>query len=102
MTTETPVIEKKKVTDKSPKEPGKYKVILVNDDVTPVEFVVAMLVSVFNHAQDTALTVTVKVHNEGSAVAGIYTHEIAEQKTLDGIQMARNHGFPLVIKVEAE
>jgi ATP-dependent Clp protease adaptor protein ClpS len=102
MTTETPVIEKKKVTDKSAKEPGKYKVVLVNDDVTPMEFVIAMLVTVFNHDQSTALTLTVKVHNEGSAVAGVYTHEIAEQKALDGTQMARSHSFPLVIKVEAE
>ena len=52
MTTETPVIEKKKVTDRTIKAPGKYKVVLVNDDVTPMEFVIAMLVSIFNHDQN--------------------------------------------------
>ena len=94
------IVEKKtKITD-SLKEPGKFKVIVCNDDVTPIEFVVVMLVSVFNHAQGDALQLTIKVHNDGSAVAGSYTHEVAEQKTADAIHMARTHGYPLIVKVE--
>lgn len=102
MTTENTVIEKKKVNTRLPKEPGKFKVIVCNDDVTPVEFVVAMLVAVFNHAQGDALQLTIKVHHDGSAVAGTFTYEVAEQKSVDATQMARSHGYPLVLKVEAE
>jgi ATP-dependent Clp protease adaptor protein ClpS len=102
MTAEVPVIEKKKVTNRAPKEPGKFKVIVLNDDHTPVEFVVAMLVAVFNQAEGAALSLTLQIHNDGSAVAGIYTHEIAEQKSIDATNMARKHSFPLVLKVEAE
>ena len=105
MTTDT-VIEKKKTTtrqsSKEPKEPGKYKVIVCNDDVTPVEFVVAMLIAVFKHEQQNALQLTLQIHNNGSAVAGVYSHEVAEQKGIDGTNMARKNGFPLVLKVEAE
>ena len=99
MTTYT-VIEKK--TTRKVKEPSKYKVIVCNDDVTPVEFVVAMLVSVFNHEERQAINLTLTVHNKGSAVAGIYSFEIAEQKVLDAIGMAQVNGYPLVVKMEAE
>jgi ATP-dependent Clp protease adaptor protein ClpS len=102
MTTDSQTIEKKKTSVRKPKEPGKFNVIIYNDDVTPVEFVVAMLVRVFRHPEAAAIDLTIKVHNEGSAVAGTYSHEIAEQKTTDGTQMARANDFPLVIKMEAE
>jgi len=102
MTTDTEVIEKKKTSIRKPKDPGKFNVIVCNDDVTPVEFVVAMLVRVFKHQQDAAVKLTIKVHHEGRAIAGTYSHEIAEQRTMDSIQMARTHGFPLVVKMEAE
>lgn len=102
MSTETPVIEKKKVNSRLPKEPGKFKVIVCNDNVTPIEFVVAMLVTVFNHSEGPALQLTLKIHEEGSAIAGTFTYEIAEQKSVDATQMARNNGYPLVLKVEAE
>jgi ATP-dependent Clp protease adaptor protein ClpS len=103
MTTDT-VIEKKitTTTTRKVKEPSKYKVIVCNDDVTPVEFVVAMLVSVFNHEERQAINLTLTVHNKGSAVAGIYSYEIAEQKVLDATNMARLNGYPLVVKMEAE
>jgi ATP-dependent Clp protease adaptor protein ClpS len=101
MTTDT-VIEKKTITTRKVKEPSKYKVIVCNDDVTPVEFVVAMLVSVFNHEERQAINLTLAVHNKGSAVAGIYSFEIAEQKVLDATNMAQVNGYPLVVKMEAE
>ena len=102
MSTDLPVIEKKKVTSRSLKEPGKFKVIVCNDDVTPVEFVVAMLVSVFKHDEKSAMKLTLEVHHKGSAVAGIYGYEIAEQKAVDGVNLARAHGYPLIIKIEPE
>ena len=67
-----------------------------------MEFVISVLISVFNHDQTAAYELTMKVHHEGSAIAGIYNHEIAEQKSIEAINLARSHGFPLVIKVEQE
>lgn len=96
------VVEKKKVARHKTIEPSKYKVIICNDDVTPVEFVVAMLIEVFKHAEAQAIQVTKDVHNKGSAVAGVYSYEVAEQRGLDGAEMARNCGYPLIIKIEEE
>ena len=101
MSSDTAVEQKNKVTDKF-KEPSRYKVIVCNDDVTPVEFVVSMLVAVFRHDEKAALELTLSIHNKGSAVAGIFSYEVAEQKALDGTNMARVNGFPLIIKVEPE
>ena len=101
MSTDT-VIEKKKVTVKKLQEPGRFKVIVCNDDVTPIDFVILMLITVFNYSEKDALELTLDVHNRGSAVAGVYSYEIAEQKGIDGTNMARSHGYPLIIKVEAE
>ena len=101
MTTET-VIEKKRQTSRQLKEPGKYKVVLCNDDVTPMDFVVAMLVSIFKYDDKGAVDLTLQVHHKGRAIAGVYPHEIAEQKTVDATEMARLNGFPLIIKVEPE
>ena len=96
------IVEKKtKITD-SIKEPGKFKVIVCNDDVTPIEFVISMLISVFRHNEKSALELTLSIHNSGSAVAGTFTFEVAEQKALDATNLARAHGYPLIIKVEPE
>jgi ATP-dependent Clp protease adaptor protein ClpS len=102
MTIQTDVIEKKKTTNSIPKEPSKYKVIVFNDDHTSVEFVIAMLITVFNYSQDNALKLTLEIHNAGSAVVGVYSHEIAEQKVIEASDMARSHGYPLILKAEAE
>lgn len=98
----TPVIEKKKQTTKQFKEPNKFKVVVCNDDVTTAEFVVAMLMTVFRHDQNTAIKLTSTIHNKGSGVAGVFSYEIAEQKAIDATNMARLNGFPLIIKVEPE
>lgn len=99
MSTDT-IIEKKTKTTNRVKEPSKYKVIVCNDDTTPVEFVILMLISVFRLNMDEATNLTLKVHHEGSAVAGIFSYEIAEQKTIDATNLARDNGYPLIIKVE--
>jgi ATP-dependent Clp protease adaptor protein ClpS len=83
-------------------KPSRYKVILVNDDSTPMEFVIALLIKTFRHSENDAVQLTMRVHNEGSAVAGIYTYEVAEQKGMEGTNLARQNGYPLVLKVEAE
>lgn len=84
------------------KPPSKYKVVICNDNVTPMEFVIILLMTVFKHSQDSAINLTMKIHNEGSAVAGIYTFEVAEQKSLDATMLARDNNHPLQVRVEEE
>jgi len=83
-------------------EPLKYKVIFVNDDQTPMDFVVDLLIQIFKHSQESAKDLTMKIHQEGSAVVGVYTFEIAEQKGVEATNLSRSHGFPLQIKLEKE
>jgi len=101
MSTDT-IIDKKTKTVNKVKEPSKYKVIICNDDTTPVEFVILMLTSVFRLNVEEATKLTLKVHHEGSAIAGIFRYEIAEQKAIDATNLARDNGYPLIIKVEHE
>jgi len=101
MSTDT-IIEKDTVTDRDLKEPPKYKALVLNDNVTPMEFVIVMLMKIFKHTEDTAYDLTMNIHNNGSAVAGIYSHEVAEQKVADAVDLARANEFPLKLKVEAE
>jgi len=83
-------------------EPLKYKVIFDNDDQTPMDFVVDLLIQIFKHSQESAKKLTMKIHEEGSAVVGVYTFEIAEQKGVEATNLSRSHGFPLQIKLEKE
>ena len=98
MTIDTTLV---KDTDTILKEPGRYNIVIYNDDVTPVEFVIVMLMEIFNHSADSAFDLTNKVHNDGSAIAGTYNHEIAEQKSSEATNLARSNNFPLVNKIEA-
>jgi ATP-dependent Clp protease adaptor protein ClpS len=101
MTTDT-IIEEKTTTRQQIKEPSKYKVIILNDDYTPMEFVVEMFMDIFRKSETEAVSLTMKIHNEGRAIAGLYTYEIAEQKIIDGTELARSRGYPLVLKAEKE
>lgn len=83
-------------------EPKQYKVVFLNDDKTPVEFVVELLITLFKHTEHTAKDITISVHEDGSAVAGVYSYEIAEQKTIEATALSRQHGFPLQVRVEQE
>jgi len=82
--------------------PGKYKVIIANDDSTPMDFVIALLLNIFKHSEQAATAITLQVHEEGSGVAGVYSYEVAEQKGIEGTLLARQHGWPLQITVEQE
>ena len=99
MSTDLKIDEKITVSLQPPKL---WKVVLLNDDKTPMEFVIELLTGIFKHAQDRAKDITLEIHNTGSAVAGIYTHEIAEQKGIDSTQAARQNGFPLVVTIEPD
>jgi ATP-dependent Clp protease adaptor protein ClpS len=82
------------------KEPSKYNVIMLNDDATPMEWVMGILKEIFKHSDSNAEALTMTIHNEGSAVVGTYKYEIAEQKSVEAVAASRNHGFPLALKVE--
>lgn len=84
------------------REPGKYKVIFLNDDKTPVEWVVELLVTIFKHSQTSAEQITLTIHTEGSGVVGTYSFEIAESKANEATQASRSRGFPLQIKLEED
>jgi ATP-dependent Clp protease adaptor protein ClpS len=83
-------------------EPKRWKVIFLNDDTTPVEFVVQLLTQIFRHTETTARDITIQVHETGSGIAGVYSFEIAEAKAVEATQLARVNGFPLQIKLEEE
>ena len=81
-------------------EPPKYNVIMLNDDATPMEWVIGVLKEIFKHSAADSEALTMKIHTEGSAVAGTYKYEIAEQKSAEAISASRNNGFPLELKLE--
>tara|TARA_B100000212_G_scaffold316100_1_gene270758 strand:+ start:799 stop:1110 length:312 start_codon:yes stop_codon:yes gene_type:complete len=81
-------------------DPGKWNVVLLNDDHTPMEFVIEILMTIFRHSRETAEKLTLDIHNDGSGIAGTFTFEIAEQKGTEATLLSRNAGFPLNIKIE--
>lgn len=82
--------------------PASWKVILLNDDLTPFDFVISLLMEIFKHNVDTAKNITRQVHENGSGIAGVYSFEIAEIKAVESTTLARKNGFPLQIKLEEE
>lgn len=83
-------------------EPKRWRVVLLNDDTTPMDFVIGVLTEIFKHTQETAKEITLEIHNTGSGIAGVYSFEIAEVKAVEATQLARSNGFPLQIKMEEE
>ena len=81
-------------------EPSLFKVLLHNDDYTTMDFVVYVLVSIFNMTEDQAVQVMLNVHLRGIGVAGIYTYEVAEMKVEKTLSLAREHEFPLLCTME--
>ena len=79
--------------------PSMYDVIFLNDDYTPMDFVIHILMSMFGHDEMTAENVTHRIHDNGQGVAGSYFLEIAEQKASEATLMSRQNEFPLQIKV---
>jgi ATP-dependent Clp protease adaptor protein ClpS len=98
-TAEPKTVQKIKPREDIP-EPGLYNVIYINDEVTTQEFVVETLVIIFNYTQMDADEMTMKIHKEGSAIVATMPYEMAEQKGVEVTLLARNNGFPLVVKLE--
>ena len=84
------------------KKPSLYKVLLLNDDYTPMEFVVHVLERFFSKARDEAVQIMLHVHRRGVGVCGVYTFEVAETKVAQVIELARRHQHPLQCTMEKE
>ena len=84
------------------KRPSLYKVLLLNDDYTPMEFVVHILENFFNKARDEAVQIMLHVHRHGVGICGIFTYEVAETKVAQVIEFSRRHQHPLQCTMEKE
>lgn len=82
------------------KKPPLYRVILLNDDYTPMEFVVEVLEKFFALDRELAVRIMLKVHTEGKAVCGVFTREVAETKAVQVNQYARDNEHPLLCETE--
>ncbi len=82
--------------------PKKYKVVLHNDDYTPMDFVVAILMDAFNFSFEKASAITMQVHEQGKGIAGAYSKEIALMKVKRCNQISRSEGHPLMVTMESE
>ncbi len=90
------------ITRSKPKtqKPTPYKVLLLNDDYTPMEFVVQVLEEIFNKGTEDAYTIMLHVHQKGVGVCGVYTFEVAETKVSQVMDSARENGHPLQCTLE--
>jgi ATP-dependent Clp protease adaptor protein ClpS len=93
---ELPVAESEEKTE----EPPLFKVLLHNDDYTTMDFVVHVLQTIFNLAEEQAIQIMLNVHVKGIGIAGIYTYEVAEMKVAKTTTMAREQEFPLLCTME--
>ena len=82
--------------------PRKWKVIFFNDDSTPMEYVIQVLMEIFNHTEEHAKEITFAIHTNGRGIAGVYPYEIAEQKASETLGDSRNRGYPLTVELEKE
>jgi ATP-dependent Clp protease adaptor protein ClpS len=84
------------------KRPRLHKVLLLNDDYTPREFVVAVLRAVFRTGEDAAYNIMMTAHQKGLCVVAVYTREVAETKATEATDLARNEDYPLTFTTEPE
>ncbi len=82
------------------KEPSDYKVVLFNDDFTPMDFVVTVIMQIFHKSEEDATSLMLKVHKTGQATVGVYVYDIAMTKCFQVLTVAENNNFPLQCRVE--
>ncbi len=82
------------------KRPSMYRVLLLNDDYTPMEFVIAILQRIFNKSAEDATRIMLHVHQNGVGVCGVYTYEVAETKVVQVVDAARRAQHPLQCTME--
>ena len=92
------LLQKKEKT----KKPSLYRVLMLNDDYTPMEFVVLVLQRFFGHNHETAQQIMLHVHQRGVGICGVYTYEIAEAKASQVMNFARQNEHPLQLQLEKE
>ena len=92
------VLESKQAT----KKPSMYKVIMLNDDYTPMEFVVHVLERFFNMTNGQATAIMLNVHQQGTGLCGVYSYEVAETKVTEVMDYARKSEHPLQLQIERE
>jgi ATP-dependent Clp protease adaptor protein ClpS len=90
------------LTRERTEEPKRFKVLLLNDDYTTMEFVVWVLMNVFRHSQAAATRIMLHIHNSGLGVAGIYSREVAETRIAQVHHVAKEAGHPLQCTMEPE
>ena len=84
------------------KKPSMYKVLLLNDEITPMEFVVLILERFFNVDHQQAVSIMLTIHQKGLAIVGVYPHEIAETKVAQVMEFSRKNQHPLQCTMEKE
>ena len=82
------------------RQPSMYKVLLLNDDYTPMEFVIHILEGIFHKSSEEATRITLHVHQRGVGVCGVFTYEVAETKVTQVIDFARRHEHPVQCTME--
>ncbi len=83
-------------------KPKMYKVLLLNDDFTSMDFVVSVLRNIFHKSEDEAYNIMLKIHNSGKGLCGVYAYDIAETKVAQVHSYAKQNGFPLRAIMEEE
>lgn len=83
-------------------EPRLYKVLLLNDDYSSMDFVISVLMQIFHHSREKSMEIMLKVHEEGKGLCGVYTYEVAETKVAHVRKMAKEAQFPLRAVMEEE
>ena len=84
------------------KKPSMYKVLLLNDDYTPMEFVIYVLQRFFSKSAEDATKIMLHVHQNGVGICGVFTYEVAETKVTQVMDMARQHDHPLQCTMEKD
>lgn len=95
-------LEHELLNEISLKHPKKYKVYILNDDYTSMEFVIDILMNVFHKSYDQAESIMLEVHKKERGLCGVYSHEIAETKVMQVSKKAKENGFPLKATMEEE
>src|SRR5688572_27182226 len=97
--TEGEILER---TKQETKKPELYRVLLINDDYTTMDFVIEVLETIFHKQPAEAYRIMMAVHTQGKGLCGVYPHEVAETKVQTVIERARDNGFPLRAAMEPE
>lgn len=102
MSDDIDVLKPETILKPKTERPRLYKVVLLNDDYTTMDFVVEVLESIFNKPPAEAFRIMMAVHTQGKGLCGVYTHEVAETKVETVMERARENGFPLRAAMEPE